>query len=66
MSNLTDKEKIDLINKLIEHRREMQEFYASFNSLFGGIPGDGESQFDIFNDIFDDYIALVANEIGED
>lgn len=65
---MTDQEKIELLNKLIELKRGRDQFFEKFDALFGvghGFPGASDGSFDVFNRLFDEYSALVAEKIGD-
>lgn len=68
MNKLTREEKIDLINQLIKHKREIDIFHKKFDELFGvspGFVGNGESTYKVFDNLFNDFISMVADLIGE-
>ena len=62
---MTNEEKLVLIKQLIEHKRNIDVFIEQFTELFGTFPGNGYSLYQVFNKLFNDYIHLVAAEIGE-
>jgi len=68
MTQLTKQEKIDLVNQLIKHKRGIDVFQEKFDELFGvknGFAGSSEGYYRVFDEIFNDYIHLVAKQIGE-
>ena len=68
MKELTRQEKLDLINNIIEHKREIDIFQEKFNELFGvanGFAGSSDGSYKVFDRMFHDYILLVARQIGE-
>jgi len=68
MSKLTSLEKVALVKQLIKHKRDMDVFREKFDELFGvqnGFPGSSDGHYQVFSRIFNDYIKMVANEIGE-
>ena len=65
---MTDQEKIELLNKLIELKRGIDQFFEKFDALFGvghGFHGASDGSFDVFNRLLDEYSALVAEKIGD-
>lgn len=68
MKELTRQEKLDLINQLIQHKRDIDLFQEKFNELFGvsnGFAGSSDGSYKVFDRLFYDYISLVARQIGE-
>ena len=68
MSKLTSLEKIELINQLIKHKREIDIFHKKFDELFGvqnGFAGSSDGHYKVFDRLFNDYIGMVAKQIGE-
>ena len=68
MTKLTKQEKLDLINQLIQHKRDINIFQEKFDELFGvanGFAGSGDGSYKVFDRLFYDYISLVARQIGE-
>lgn len=68
MSKLTSLEKVELINQLIKHKRDMDVFSEKFDELFGVRPGseeNGDCHYQVFDRLFNDYITIVAKEIGD-
>lgn len=68
MSKLTSLEKVELIKQLIKHKRDMDVFSEKFIDLFGGTPGclgNGDCHYQVFDRLFNDYITMVAKEIGD-
>jgi hypothetical protein len=68
MTQLTRQEKIDLIKQLIKHKRDMDVFRKKFDELFGvqnGFPGSSDCHYQVFDRLFNDYITIVAKEIGD-
>lgn len=67
MTELNRKQKIELINQLIQHKRDINIFQEKFDELFGvghGFPGASDGSFNVFNKLFDAYSAHVAEKIG--
>jgi len=68
MSKLTRLEKVELIKQLIKHKRDMDVFRKKFDELFGARPGsevNGDCHYQVFDRLFNDYITMVAKEIGD-
>lgn len=68
MTELTKQQKIDLVKQMIEHKRDMDVFREKFGDLFGVLPGfegNGDCNYQVFDRLFNDYISLVAQRIGE-
>lgn len=65
---MTDKEKMVLLNKLIDLHERIDGFHQSFDSLFGvghGFAGASDGLFAVFNDLFDEFRTIVAEKIGD-
>lgn len=68
MTALTREEKVEMINQLIKHKRAIDVFKDKFDELFGvknGFPGSSDGHFEVFDEIFHEYILMVAKQIGE-
>lgn len=68
MTELTRQEKIDLVNQLIAHKRDIDNFHKKFDELFGvknGFIGSSDGHYKVFDRLFSDYILMVARQIGE-
>ena len=68
MTELTREEKITLIEQLIKHKRDMDVFREKFDELFGVLPGfegNGDCHYQVFDNLFNDFIKMVAKEIGD-
>lgn len=65
---MTREEKIALLENLVARKRAIDSFYSGFHQLFGtgnGFPGAGDGDFNVYLDLFNDYVALVADKIGD-
>lgn len=68
MTQLTRQEKLDLINQLMQHKRDIDLFQEKFNELFGvanGFAVSSDGSYKVFDRLFYDYIKLVASQIGD-